>query len=102
MSWRSGRLSTMGFTGGHYVNKSGLPFALDVPKIIAWPAEGVPIDLAYPDIDAYFASGGTQHTDWYLTNVNSQYLYASSVPEPGSLMLLGCVGTALTTRRRRR
>jgi LruC domain-containing protein len=88
-------------TGTYYVNKQGVPFALNVPQTIPWPTETTPIDLAYPDIDAYFASGGTQHTDWYLTDVNPQYLY-SSVPEPRSfaLMAIGTVGFAARRGRR--
>jgi LruC domain-containing protein len=86
----------------YYVNSAGLPFALNVPDLIAWPQEHVPIDLAYPDIDKFAASGGTQNTDWYSTNVNPQFLFSSSVPEPSSLMLLTIVGTTLATRRRAR
>ena len=88
-------------TGRYYVNTQGVPFALSVPQVIQWPVEHTPIDLAYPDIVGYFASGGTQNTDWYLTNVNQQYLY-SSVPEPGSLLVLAMGSIALTARRRAR
>src|SRR3954451_10366580 len=53
----------------HFVNRNGLPFALNVPQFVPWPQETVAIDRVYPDIVAFAASGGTQHTDWYLTNV---------------------------------
>jgi LruC domain-containing protein len=53
----------------HFVNRNGLPFALHVPQFVPWPQETVAIDRVYPDIVAFAASGGTQHTDWYLNNV---------------------------------
>jgi len=54
----------------HYVNKNGLPFALALPDLVAWPQERVAIDAVYPDIMGFASSAGQQHQDWYQTNVN--------------------------------
>jgi LruC domain-containing protein len=74
-------------TGRWFVNKQGLPFALAVPDVIPWPKESTSIELAYPHIVDFAASGGTQATDWY-SFPNAQYLY-SPAPEPSTLVLAG-------------
>jgi LruC domain-containing protein len=51
----------------HFVNRNGLPFALNVPDFIPWPQETVSIDRVYPDIVGFAASGGTQNRDWYAS-----------------------------------
>ncbi|MBS2023903.1 MAG: LruC domain-containing protein [Deltaproteobacteria bacterium] len=50
----------------HYVNEHGLPFALKLPHLIAWPQEKVEIDELYPSIVNWAASGGANAADWYL------------------------------------
>ncbi len=52
----------------HFITTTGLPFALTLPDIFAWPNETVAIDRVYPDIVAFAASGGTTNTNWFQTN----------------------------------
>lgn len=54
----------------HFVNKNGLPFALNVPLLVAWPRERVAVETVYPDIVGFANSGGMSNLDWYDTNVN--------------------------------
>jgi LruC domain-containing protein len=61
--------STVG--GVHFINENGLPFALAIPDVVAWPQETVRIDLVYPDIAGFASSGGSSNKDWYSTNVSS-------------------------------
>jgi LruC domain-containing protein len=74
----------------HFVDSSGLPFALAVPATFAWPQEAVQISTAYPDVTAWVASGGTEHADWYETNVQSGAVYAGGSdgsPRPTPVLL---------------
>jgi LruC domain-containing protein len=69
----------------HFINHNGLPFALHVPASVPWPREGVSLDRVYPDVGAFAASGGTQHTDWYLTNQDRSLAWtggAGNTPPP--------------------
>jgi LruC domain-containing protein len=61
--------STVG--GVHFINENGLPFALAIPDVVAWPQERVMLDLVYPDIRGFASSGGSSNKDWYSTNVSS-------------------------------
>jgi LruC domain-containing protein len=45
---------------------SGYPWALLVPEDWAHPAEGTPIEQAYPRFDSWRESSGTTDSDWYL------------------------------------
>jgi len=55
-------------TGGlHFINENGLPFALTVPDVIAWPQETVAIDRVYENITAFGTSGGAYNLDWYAS-----------------------------------
>ena len=72
----------------HFVNNKGLPYGLAIPKRIQWPQERVSISKLFPDITAYATSGGTEHLDWYQTNVHPEFgfsagLGGSTPPAPG-------------------
>lgn len=85
-----------------YVTADGMPFVLNIPEqvdhpdfpgLAAYPRENVRIDVAWPDIVAFAASGGTLNTDWYL-NPDAEFLYAP-VPEPSAFLLTGMVACAI-------
>lgn len=50
-----------------YVNSSNLPWMIDVPYSIEYPAEFVDISEAFPLFTDWVQSGGTNSLDWYLT-----------------------------------
>ena len=54
----------------HFVNTNGLPFALNVPELVAWPKEFTRIESLYPDIVGFASSGGTTNTDFYDSTVD--------------------------------
>jgi len=56
--------------GRWFVDMTGLPYALSVPQLVAYPLEGVDIAVLYPDILNFAASGGLANADFFLTNVN--------------------------------
>jgi LruC domain-containing protein/RHS repeat-associated protein len=62
--------------GRWFVDTNGLPFALVFPTTVPYPKEATSISTLYPDIVAFASSGGTQHQDFYLTNVNLAAAYA--------------------------
>ncbi|BDG05064.1 LruC domain-containing protein [Anaeromyxobacter oryzae] len=68
--------------GIYFVNERGLPFALHIPTLVAWAAEGVSLDKLYPDIVAFAASGGTRGTDWYVSNVSPGYAWTATDSQP--------------------
>lgn len=91
----------------HFINAQGLPFALNIPfdpahpgnpNLAVYPSEGTSIELAYPQLAEFAASGGTQATDWY-NFPNPQYLY-SPTPEPSAIILVAFGGLALVACRR--
>jgi LruC domain-containing protein len=55
----------------HFVNRNGLPFALNVPQFVPWPQETVAIDRVYPGIVGFAQSGGVQHIAWYIEDGRS-------------------------------
>ncbi len=63
----------------HFITTTGLPFALTIPEVFAWPSETVAIERVYPDIVAFASSGGTQHTDWYLTNAVASLTWMGNI-----------------------
>lgn len=72
-------------SGAYFVNKSGLPFALNLPVSSAWPQERVSIENVYPDLVTFAQSGGTAGQFWYQNMVPDQaYLAAANgtVPPP--------------------
>ena len=76
----------------HFVNHGGIPFVLQVPATVSWPKENVRIDDAYPDIIPFGLSGGTEHQDYYLTNVVVENLWtggADGTPPPVPLIFVG-------------
>ncbi len=66
--------------GRWFVDVQGLPFALEIPTLAAYPQEALPIHLLYPDILTFASSGGATNADFYATNVQSWAAYA----EPGA------------------
>ena len=59
----------------HFIDQHGLPFALSVPSSVHWPLEKHSIDLGYPDLAGFAASGGLTNKRWYETNIQSAQLY---------------------------
>jgi len=55
-------------SGRYYVNKSNLPWALDVPATIPYPIEGVNVTKAFLFLANWAQSNGTQNSDWYINN----------------------------------
>ena len=79
--------------GLHFLNANGLPFALHVPQVLAWPTERTSIDTAYPQITAWAATGGALNADWFSApNPLATFNGGSSAPPPAPVM----VGPALT------
>lgn len=54
---------------GFYYSNDGLVWALNVPAEIAHPYEKVDILKAYPELEKWAQSGGTQAKDWYKHGV---------------------------------
>jgi len=60
----------------YYVSKLGHPWALNIPSAWKWPAEGIDVLRAYPDLKAWAESGGVQKPAWYTNpSTNSAYIY---------------------------
>jgi len=59
----------------HFVDRDGLPFVLDIPKVPQWAKERVSVDLAYPQVVGFASSGGSQNATWYNAPV-AQHIYA--------------------------
>ena len=55
-------------SGIYYVNKSNLPWALDIPAAIPYAIERVNVTAAYLNLANWAQSSGTNFTDWYLNN----------------------------------
>ncbi|HEX7366728.1 MAG TPA: LruC domain-containing protein [Pelobium sp.] len=51
--------------GKYYIGTNNWPWALQFTEEFNYPAEGKPVNEAYPKFSAWAASGGTQFTDWY-------------------------------------
>jgi LruC domain-containing protein len=78
----------------HFVNRQGLPFALNVPSNIAWPREWQSIEGAYPDIIRFAASAGGEAGNWYATNVNRPMTWLGSTPmRPPQPLIIGPAAT---------
>lgn len=56
---------TVSSTAYTFMDNVRRPWALDIPADWTWPAEGVDVGRAYPQIINWATSGGTQNTDWY-------------------------------------
>lgn len=66
-------------SGVYYVNKSNLPWALDVPATIPYPIEGVSVTKAYLYLANWAQSSGAQNADWFLNNLgyrNTAYIFS--------------------------
>jgi LruC domain-containing protein len=60
-----------------FVDVDGLPYALVIPTLVAYPREGVAISQLFPNIVTFASSGGTSATNFYATNVNAAVAYAT-------------------------
>ena len=49
-------------------------WAYMTPEEFKYPQEKVSITTAYPDFQKWYASSGTQYTDWYKNGVE-EHLY---------------------------
>ncbi len=75
-------------TGLWFVNENGLPFALSLPQVIAWPQEKVAIDTVYGELDQFASSGGADYPNWYGEDINPTPSFtqgAGSQPPPAPL-----------------
>lgn len=52
-------------TGKYYIGENNWPWALNFVEPFKYPAEGQPVNEAYPNFGAWAASGGTLFKDWY-------------------------------------
>jgi LruC domain-containing protein len=71
--------------GRWFVDTTGLPYALALPELAAYPQEQVDIALLYPNIVAFAASGGVTNQDFYLSSVQWPYAYGGPVWSAPSL-----------------
>ncbi len=62
----------------NFVDTRGLPFVLDLPQSVAYPKEGQPLELLYPDVVTFAASGGTAAQDFYASTVIGAFGYQDS------------------------
>jgi len=62
--------------GRNFVDIRGLPYVLSTPQLVAHPAEGQLISDLYPDISGFASSAGSNHADFYVSQVNSAFEYA--------------------------
>ena len=69
--------------GRWFVDTTGLPYALALPDLAAYPLEGTDIALLYPDIVGFAASGGATNQDFYLTHDNAAFAFRCG-PRPPS------------------
>ncbi len=63
-------------SGRWFVDGSGLPFVIALPQISPWTEEFTPLTGLYPNLSTFAATGGTQATDFY----SSQVLTAQAFP----------------------
>lgn len=68
--------------GRYFVDAGGLPFALHIPELAPYPAEGVAISNLFPNIIPFAASGGLTNTDFYLLGVNPAFAYQDLGGQP--------------------
>lgn len=68
--------------GRNFVNAGGLPFALHIPQIAAYPLEGVGISGLFPNIIPFAASGGLTNLDFYVTGINPAFAYTDINGQP--------------------
>ena len=62
-----------------FVTKGGIPFALNLPELVAYPTEGTSLDLLYPNVALFGQSGGAQAQDYYRTVVQTQHMFPGQV-----------------------
>lgn len=93
-----GQLNDGSAPGRWFVDTTGLPYALSIPELAAYPLEGTNISTLYPDILGFAASGGLTNTDFYLTNVNHNAAFGGPVwtapslgPVPAPVIDQSCI-----------
>lgn len=52
-----------------FVTTQGVPFALELPELAAYPVEGAAIDQLYPSVVGFGASAGASYADYYRNPV---------------------------------
>jgi LruC domain-containing protein len=65
----------------HFVNGRGLPFALHMPQVIAWPREYMSLDSVYPEIGLFAVSGGQEGRSWYTGAMDLERAYLGGTGE---------------------
>lgn len=68
----------------HFVDRQGLPAAIQLPEEVDFPAEEESIALLFPNIVSFAASGGTQDLDFYLRGVVRAQAYADAQGLPAA------------------
>lgn len=68
-------------TSRAFVTTAGIPFALELPELAAYPVEGASIDGLYPEVVLFGASAGAQATNWYR-NPTGGTAYGLVAPRP--------------------
>ena len=80
--------------GLHFIDKNGLPFALDVPHPIEWMNERIEISTGYPDIVGF--AGGNAQSGWYLTPTSASNVLFTSGKSGVAAPTAHMIGTDLT------
>lgn len=62
----------------YYVTKTGLPYAINVPLVFAYPVERMDITTAYLHFADWAVSGGSSYADWY-SNTGTGYRNTSNI-----------------------
>lgn len=62
----------------YYVTKAGLPYAINVPVVFAYPVERMDITTAYLHFADWAVSGGSSYTDWY-SNTGTGYRNTANI-----------------------
>jgi len=68
---------TVAATGFTYMDAQRRPWALDIPVPWNWPLEVTDLLRPYPRFADWATSAGANARDWYVTGVDTQYLYVA-------------------------
>ncbi len=64
--------------GRWFVNRQGIPFALDLPEVAPYPREEADIAALFPRIVDFAASGGESFRNFYQIEINSSYAFGEA------------------------